>query len=144
MHSIGFETPVNEWFDFKVPRTQIKSNFIELALMVEPLSIPKPSAKPIWLGGTPLTSTYSISKKGKRIAMTQWVMHTKDNCTEINLEEAKAEWFMKQLEVLSIYNKQQLTLSELKSDYESLFDNFEVFWYSNPITTLKDTGLLLI
>lgn len=143
MHGVGFETPVNEWFDFKVPRTKIKPDFIEAALNSEPLPITKPSSKPVWLGGTPLVSNYSISKKGKTIEMTQLIMHLKDNCVEVNLEAAKAKWFMVQIEGLSIFKIDQRTLSQLKTDYETKFDNFELFWYSKPMMTLKENGLLI-
>lgn len=141
MHGIGFEIPVHEWFDFKVPKTKIKPDFIEESIDSEPFPIAKPSSKPIWLGGTPLISTNSNSKKG--IKTTQVIMHVKDDCVEINLEEAKAEWFLKQLEFLSIFAKEKPTLSELKTDYESKFDDFELFWYSKPVMTLKNAGLLL-
>ncbi|MDX2361769.1 MAG: B12-binding domain-containing radical SAM protein [Crocinitomicaceae bacterium] len=144
MHGIGFEIPVNEWFDFKVPRTKISPDFIESSINSEPFPISKPSSKPIWLGGTPLTSNYSDSKKGRTIEMTQLTMHLKNDCIEINLEEAKAEWLMKQLEDLSIFKKDQRTLSQLKSDFESKFGDFEIFWYSKPIMTLKETGLLIM
>ncbi|MFT5568749.1 MAG: hypothetical protein ACI8RL_000202 [Cyclobacteriaceae bacterium] len=144
MHGIGFDLPVHEWFDFKVPKTKITPNFIEASLNSEPLSIAKPTSKPIWLGGEPLTSTYSISKKGKSIDMTRLIMHTKDNCVEISLEEATATWFLMQIEVLSIFNKENRTVSQLKTDFEAKFDNFEVFWYSKPMMELRETGLLIL
>ena len=28
MHGIGFELPLRDWFDFKIPKTSIQSNFI--------------------------------------------------------------------------------------------------------------------
>ena len=144
MHGIGFEIPVNEWFDFKVPKTKIRPDFIENSINSDPFPTSKPSSKPIWLGGTPLTSNYSISKKGKAVEMTQWIIHLKDDCIEINLEEAKAEWFMMQLEILSIFNQEQRTISQLKTDFEAKFDDFELFWYSKPIMTLKEAGLLIM
>jgi hypothetical protein len=144
MHGIGFDLPVHEWFDFKVPRTKITPNYIEASLNSEPLSIAKPTSKPIWLGGTPLTSTYSISKKGKSIDMTRLIMHTVDNCVEISLEETTAAWFLMQIEVLSIFNKETRTISQLKTDFEAKFDNFELFWYSKPMMELRETGLLIL
>lgn len=75
--------------------------------------------------------------------MTQLIMHLKDNCVEVNLEAAKAKWFMVQIEGLSIFKIDQRTLSQLKTDYETKFDNFELFWYSKPMMTLKENGLLI-
>lgn len=143
MHGVGFDIPVHEWFDFKVPRTKISPDYIENSINSDPLPIAKPSSKPIWLGGTPLTSDYSTSKKGKSREMTQLTIHLKDNCVEISLEAAKAQWFIRQIERLSIFNKGQRTLAQLKADFETQFDNFELFWYSKPMEALKEAGLLL-
>lgn len=144
MHGIGFETPVHKWFDFKVPRTKIKPSFIEDSINSDPFPVSKPSSKPIWLGRTPLVSNHSISKKGKEIEMCQLTMHLKDDCVEISLEQPKATWFLNQIEVLSIFNKEQRTMAQLKADFEIDFDDFEIFWYSKPIMTLKDTGILIM
>ncbi len=143
MHGIGFEIPVNEWFDFKVPPTTIRADYIEDSINSETLANAKASSKPLWLGGVPLTSNYSISKNGKAIEMTQWILHLKDGVIEINLETQKSDWLMKQIESLSIFNKEEISLSHLKTDFESRFDNFELFWYSEPITVLKEAGLLI-
>jgi hypothetical protein len=144
MHGIGFETPAHKWFDFKVPKTTIKPNFIEGAINSEPFPVTKPSSKPVWLGGTPLVSYHSISKKGKAIEMCQLTMHLKDNYVEISLEKAKAVWLLQQIEVLSIFSKEQRTMAQLKADYETKFEDFEIFWYAKPIMTLKEAGLLIM
>ncbi len=144
MHGNGFEIPVHEWFEFKTPRTKIPPNFIENAINEAPFSMAKPSAKPIWLGGTPLTENYSISKKGRTMSMSQWVIHTKDDCIDVKMEADKAEWFLKQINVLSIFNKEERTLGQLKTDFENQFDDFELFWYSKPMLTLKEAGLIIL
>lgn len=76
--------------------------------------------------------------------MCQLTMHLKDDCVEISLEQPKATWFLNQIEVLSIFNKEQRTMAQLKADFEIDFDDFEIFWYSKPIMTLKDTGILIM
>jgi len=35
-------------------------------------------------------------------------------------------------------------MAQLKADFEIDFDDFEIFWYSKPIITLKDTGILIM
>jgi hypothetical protein len=144
MHGVGFELPVNEWFDFKVPRTKISPEFIQYSIESEPFPSVKQSAKPIWLGGTPLISNFTNTKKGKAISMAQWTMHLKDNCVEISLSTEQSKWFLTQIEALSIFSKEQRTITQLKSDYETHFNDFELFWYSLPIVTLRENGLLLV
>lgn len=141
MHGVGFDVPVHEWFDFKVPKSKIKRSFIEDSINSEPFPVSKPSTKPIWLGGEPICSPFT-SKKGKE--MMQLIMHLKDDRVEVNLAAEKAEWFLAQLEVLSVFSDQKTTVSKLKSNYEAHFDDFELFWYSQSIMTLKEAGLLVM
>ena len=49
MHGIGFELPLQKWFDFKIPRTIIPKNFIERCLEVDEEREIKPSSKIVWL-----------------------------------------------------------------------------------------------
>ena len=63
---------------------------------------------------------------------------------EINLESEKAFWLKKNLEKISIENTFSMTFSQLKSDFETTMQDFELFWYSKPIVTLRDSGLLVL
>jgi hypothetical protein len=71
MHGIGFDLPVNEWFDFKVPRTTIGPNYIETANNTDVLPMPKASSKPLWICAQPSVSNFTAKKKGKSIQMTE-------------------------------------------------------------------------
>ena len=37
-----------------------------------------------------------------------------------------------------------LTFNQLKSDFEITMEDFELFWYSKQMMTLKDLGLLVL
>jgi hypothetical protein len=41
-------------------------------------------------------------------------------------------------------NPNHKSIAELKTDFESQFENFELFWVSKPVQTLKDSGLLIL
>ncbi|NOQ28018.1 MAG: radical SAM protein [Bacteroidales bacterium] len=140
MHGIGFEIPVHDWFDFDVPKTKIKKDFIEKSLITEESFFTKPTAKVIWLGKKPLVS--NIKKKGReKIKMS---FNDSSVGFEITLDKEKGEWLLNILKKLSIYEKKQLTFADLKTDFENYFDNFELFWYSKPINLLRDHGLLVL
>ena len=36
------------------------------------------------------------------------------------------------------------TFAQLKADFETHFDDFELFWHSKPVKTLRAFGLLLL
>ena len=144
MHGIGLDYDLKEWFDFKIPRTTIAPDFIENALSKEIQLSVKPSAKIIWLGGKPNTAIFSKYKKGQSWEMMQLLFHHKTGSFEMTTEKEKGEWLVKQLEALSVYKDKQLTLAELKADFETQFDDFELFWFSKSLMSLRTIGLLLL
>jgi hypothetical protein len=45
---------------------------------------------------------------------------------------------------LSPLQDKTLSFSALKTDFETQFENFELFWFSKPMEQLKGKGLLLM
>ncbi|NEW79530.1 MAG: radical SAM protein [Gelidibacter sp.] len=144
MHGVGFELPLQDWFDFKIPKTTVKKDFMFAALESEPYFMVKPTAKIIWLGRTPLVSELTKSKKGKSTQLLQLTFHDKSDSVQVQMEKENGEWFLQILERLSVYNNESLTFGQLKMDYETQFGDFELFWYSKPINSLRAHGLLVL
>ncbi len=144
MHGICFEYKLQDWFDFKIPTTTIPSDYIVSCLEREDSLETKPSAKIIWIGGPPITRTYTKSKKGNSWEMMKLTFHDKRETVEISLEKDKAEWLVNALELLSVSNEKTTTFLQLKISFENHFEDFELFWYSKPIKTLREYGLLVI
>jgi len=144
MNGIGFELPLQEWFDFKIPKTTIKDDFIISCFEDEEDFITKPSAKIYWLGRIPLISEFTKSKRGNTKQMLQLTFHENTGNFEIPLELEKGDWLLKSLEKLAISENKSFTFSELKADFENHFKDFELFWYSKPIHILRANGLLVL
>ena len=144
MHGIGFELPLQEWFDFKIPNTTINDDFIVASLENEEYNIIKPSAPIIWLGGEPIVSEYSKSKKGNTWQMLRLSFFDKVENFEITLAQDKGEWLLNKLKELAKNENGLVTFSQLKKDFESQFSDFELFWYSKPIHILRERGLLVL
>jgi len=144
MHDIGFDIDLQEWFDFEIPHTQIQHEFIETCLNQEHHDHVKPSSKIVWLGTTPLLSDLETVKKGKVKKTLQLTFHCKTDIFEIEMNQQEGEWFVSILETLSFDNGAQMTLEQLKSDYELHFGDFELFWHSKAIYELRDNGLLVL
>ncbi|MCF6132609.1 B12-binding domain-containing radical SAM protein [Flavobacterium wongokense] len=143
MHGICFDYELQDWFDFKIPTTKIPSDYIVLCLEKEENFSIKPTAKIIWIGGKPITETFTKSKKGNSWEMMQLTFHDRTETVSISLEKEKADWFLKSLDLLSLSNEKAVTFSQLKTDFEKQFDDFELFWYSKPVLTLREFGLLI-
>ena len=149
MHGICFDYELQDWFDFKIPKTKIKSNFIENAL--SPL-IPegeidfvlKPNSKIVWLGGKPVIEYFTKTKKGNAWEMMKLTFHDKKESFDIQIGKEKGEWLLKMLEKTKVLNPKITILKTLKEDFELEFEDFELFWFSKPIDTLRDFGLLIL
>ncbi|WP_372643210.1 radical SAM protein [Ancylomarina sp.] len=144
MHDIGFDLPLQDWFDFKIPRTTIKRGFIQNCLQAEEPFISKSSAKIIWLGGLPLVSSYSKKKKGISREIFEMSFHTKTGTVDVSMDKEHGEWFLDILGRLSINEDEVFTFATLKESFEEEFESFELFWYSKPINILRENGLLVV
>ncbi len=160
MHGICFDYELQEWFDFKIPKTKIHPDFIANALEESPLTPEegiyleskfniKPTAKIVWLGGKPLIEHFTKSKKGTSWQMMTLTFHDKKETFTIQTVKNEGEWLVEMLEKISVRNippsgVRGLTFQELKSDFEIHLENFELFWYSKPVNTLREFGLLVL
>ncbi|MBT8318209.1 MAG: radical SAM protein [Lutibacter sp.] len=144
MHGIGFELPLKDWFEFKIPKTTIHPYFISNCLEIEDSLEIKSSTKIYWLGAEPNVLNITKSKRGKTKQMLQLTFHENYDSFTISLEEEKGKWLLYSLEKLTISHSNSFTFSELKSDFENYFENFELFWCSKPIQLLRKNGLLVL
>lgn len=145
MHGICFDFPLQDWFDFKVPRTKIPGDYIYNAIHEDENSFAKPTAKVIWLGNKPVISTYTKSKKGNSWEMVSLDFHTKKEAFAISVGKEQGIWLGAILEKIAVSNLKTYTYQEIKTDYEnSGFEDFELFWYSKPINSLREQGLLVL
>ena len=144
MHGIGFDIDLQDWFDFKIPKTTIHPNYIANCLTSEESLFIKPSAKIVWLGGKPLVSYTSKTKRGKTREIIQLAFHSKNDLFETSLEKEKGNWLLDNLEKLHVQKGNSFTFIDLKDDFEKHFNDFELFWYSKPIKSLKKQGLITL
>ena len=144
MHGICFDYDLQEWFDFKIPKTKIAPDYIISCLEKEDTFNTKPTSKIVWIGGKPSAEEFTKSKKGQSWEMMKLTFHTKIETVEISLEKEKAIWLMEILEKISISNSKTFTFSHLKEDFETHFEDFELFWYAKPIKSLRNGGLLVL
>jgi hypothetical protein len=144
MHGICIDYKLQEWFDFKIPKVTIPADFIEQALRGESKFDTKPTAKIVWLGGKPDQESFVKYKKGKGIEMTNLTFHHKKETFDIQTSKKEAEWLLSILQRIAVSNAKVYTFQEIKADYEAQMEHFELFWYSQPIHTLRDFGLLVL
>lgn len=144
MHGICFDYELQDWFDFKIPKTIIPQNFIFDALQEESDFNIKSTAKVVWLGGKPTVEYFTKSKKGNSWSMLSLTFHDKKESFTIQTNKIEGEWILEILQKIAISNTKIYSFQEVKSDFETHLENFELFWFSKPINTLREFGLLVL
>ena len=144
MHGICFDYDLQDWFDFKIPKTKISPDFIYNCLEKEQNFTTKPNAKIVWLGGKPQAEIFTKSKKGNSWEMMKLTFHNKTQSYDISVNAEEGKWLVDTLEKISVYTDNKLTFAQLKSDFEKELDDFELFWFSKQIITLRQFGLLAL
>ena len=143
MHGINFEIPLQDWFDFKIPRTTIHPDYIHDCLLSEEKFVFKPNAKIVFVNEIGSEENYIKTKKGISYELSQLTFHLKTNIIKIDLDREKADWLIKMCKENSLQNRKKITLQQLKTDFENEFPDFEIFWFSKPMQQLKENGVIL-
>lgn len=148
MHGICFDFPLQDWFDFKVPRTRVPAGYIEEALTEPEEKTIKPSTKMVWIGGQPAMETYTKTKKGKTYTRTVLQFPVKREDVEIIIPEKTGKWLLELFPLLSVTNDKTFTYGEFVKAFEQLeqeeFSDFDDFWQDEAVLQLRDHGLLLL
>ena len=144
MHGICLDYDLQDWFDFKIPKTTIRSDFIYDALEEETNFNSKPNARVVWLGGKPSVSRFTKTKKGNSWDIMSLTFYDKKETFVIQTNQKEGEWLVKILAVTSVFNSKTTQFQELKADFESELEDFELFWFSKPMNSLKEFGLLVL
>jgi len=145
MHGIGFEIPVHQWFETRMPKTKIHSTFIEQSLMNENFTFDSPTSKVVWLGGIPQLHLSEKTKKNQTVLRADLIFHTNEETYTVQLSRAQGTWVFQLLVSLHESTTKAMNFKEVESHYCTLnTDDFEPFWYGKTMTSIKKLGLLVV
>jgi radical SAM superfamily enzyme YgiQ (UPF0313 family) len=144
MHGACFELPLQKWFDFKIPKTTVQSNYILNAISEPELSASK-NTKAIWIGVMPTSNIVQRSKKGAKWEEMSLQFQTNTSQFNISVDPKVGAWILDLLSKLSIEKGNGLSYLEIKESYAVAgLEGFELCWENKPITNLYKAGLLNI
>ena len=133
MHGIGLDMPLQEWFDFKIPRTQIPKNYIARILAKKEDNFPRATAKIVWLGPAP-----SKVKKALLFSLGREEV-------ELEVPEKLGAWLMSALPELSLGTEKTATFAEFQTTFSNAtLGDFDNFWEGEIAEELREMGLLVI
>jgi len=76
--------------------------------------------------------------------MMKLTFHNKTQTFDITVNAQEGKWLIEALEKNSISADNKMTFTQLKSDFEKELEDFELVWYTKPIITLREFGLLTL
>lgn len=118
MHGLGYEFPLQKWFDFTIPRTTVSKNFIEKALMMEEDTY-KDNFKPIWLGKSIRLGKFEKNKKGIILNQYQLVIDDLEGSKTIPILEKQGLWFCEELPKLSLHTAEKISWAQFQEKYRA-------------------------
>ncbi len=144
MHGICFDYDLQDWFDFKIPRTKIHPDYIHDCISKEEDFKIKENARLLFLGELPKVVYNQKQKKGKVFENITMYFETKSASFSVILEKEKGEWLLEQLNFITRTSNQKITLSTWKNSFDEAFGDFELFWHSKNIQKIKQNSLLVL
>ena len=141
MHGLCFDFPLQEWFDFKIPKTKIKHDYIINILNSVSNKEHLKNKQVVWLGASMLP----IEDGGMNHERNKYIINNKTYDIIIELDESTGTWLRDTLDKASVFKSKKLTFGELAASYESRVDgNFQRFWNDKVAEELRENGLLIV
>lgn len=145
MHGIGFDFPLDEWFDFHVPATTLPPNYIQRIISKSGETSVSPGAMVIWLGLFPKVEIVTKTKKGKKVEMAELTIRTKKMDVIVQVSPPLGQWLLEMLSKASVYQREIITFLQLEQEYVEKFRaDFSIFRKSKSMQSLQESGLLLL
>ncbi len=146
MHGTGFEIPLQNWFDFRIPKTTIGKNYISDILKNTTELKLTPQKQLIFLGTLPRFETQHIQKKG--ITYTQTALQFTTATGDIKIKgELDILQFMATLCENGLFPNEKFKTIKV-SDAEILAKendlSFELFTQTKAFDQLRKAGLLIL
>ncbi len=145
MHGLCFDFELQEWFDFKIPRTKIPHDYIASVLENEAFPVFKSNQKVVWLGTKPVLEYFTKSKKGRTFEKARINVHSKNDLLQVEVDKEVGEWFVQFCNDLKGSLKGTMSYQQMKSSFEEQTnEDFEPFIFSKQGEQLRDFGLLIV
>ncbi|PTN04785.1 radical SAM protein [Mangrovibacterium marinum] len=145
MNELGFDMPLHEWFNFKVPRTSVAPDFIRQAIDSQGPETPALSANVFWLGGSVTANYFTRKKKKKTFEMAELSFANLQNEFSMQLKKEHGQWLMAELPTLSADQANTKTFGQLQTTFEAnTGDDFILFWNSPAMQNIRKNGLIAL
>ncbi len=142
MHELGFDEPLQGWFEFPVPKISIPNNLVQSYIENETShsDVDKTHHHVVWTGTNPIIE-YHHKKKNK----CNLIFFFKKGEKRIKTSTETAEWIQSIINKTNTKNKKFLKLQEVSEDFtEKTGLDFMPFILSKEWQNLRVAGLLIV
>ncbi len=136
MHGVGFDIPLKNWFETKVPLTSIPKNYISKEIQQEAPYNYKDQQRILWVGEQPEIQVFEEEDISELIFSGK----KEDFAMELPLE--LGIWIEEFLAEVNYFKPLQ-NLKSIREDYEMKFGDFSELLESEVWDILKEQGLLV-
>ncbi len=148
MQGVGFDEPLDSWFDFDVPDTTIEADFISNAIQDSGGQVFRPHDQLVWIGGEPIEMILTPIKAKKGEVPDQYaeiiVSDTLENYS-LYFTKSLADWVVNLMEETNPESGQKYTLKQMRESYSNAgFGDGEAFEISDGFLILREKGLLVL
>lgn len=135
MHGVGFDIPLKNWFDFKVPATTISKKYIQQQIEHAAPPAYKDQNRILWIGAQP---ELMEAEEG----FCELIFSGKKEDFAVELPIDLGEWVCWLLATVS-YTEALNTLKPIREHYEAELGDFEELVESEVWEILREHGLLV-
>ena len=145
MHGVGFDMPLQEWFDHDVPDTTVEPFHIEMAIQNNPGTPISENSKIVWLHTVPTIEYYAKKKKGQTITKAKLEFHTLTEEQTVVTSEKEGQWLESIFHKLIPTNGEHLTFGKLTQNHKDFgLGDIQLFLRSTTWNELRNRGLLIV
>ena len=140
MRGVGFDLPLQKWFDFKIPVSSVSPRFVEQQMEASESVENLYPRRLYWIGGE-VEFGAEIVKKGK-IVLT---LHDTTRDIHLKIKKETAVFLHDIFSRISADVGEPYLLKDFYLDYETaIHEDFLPFWYGKEMQVLREYGLLLL
>jgi len=149
MQGMELDCPLQQWFDFPIPRTKVPPAFIRECLQEERYQEARNHDKVCWIGGEPVEIIQLGKKRSRKEKLeatyVELVFSRTTGQHSVLMSEDRAAWFVDFLQKLELQSQREATLSWMISDYEAIVgEPFDEITSSLSWEALRNAGLLFV
>ncbi|MBS2211204.1 radical SAM protein [Carboxylicivirga mesophila] len=143
MHGLGFDFPLGEWFNFKVPKTQLPPNYV--ATMISDDVVLKPNSQILWIAHEPISKNTVKTKGKKTVEMSELTLLSAKTHITINVKAKLGQWLCQCLSEMAVTAEKRITFSDFQHKYETAsLGDFNKFINSYTFSQLREAGLIIL